>query len=406
MLAVFLGVKSNQIFKLLLLAGCCCGLLTIEVFAAEGNGLIPFRASEFPEFAAKKPEVCTISTVAGTGAIGEVGDDGPALEATVYSLSSVAFDPQGNLFFTDYRTSVLSGIRKIDANGIVSQFPLYGSECEVNQPKFLAFDGADNLYFVDSKLDPAESGLPAAMHGIVCKADVQGHLSLVYTGERGKYFYSIALDKAGNLYIADTMNHRILKRDQGGSLTTVAGTGSSGFSGDGGPAVSAQLNNPGAIAFDKLGNLYISDMYNFRIRKVDTKGNIETVAGIGVGGNSNDEGLAVNIRVWGPARGMTVDAAGNLYLADDHRDKIRRVNAKGMIDTFAGTGEKGFSGDGGPAEEAQLWQPDGMTLDSAGNLYFVDQANNRIRKISCPKTSFTPSVRDVILQKKIVPGTP
>ncbi|MEM6431630.1 MAG: NHL repeat-containing protein [Deinococcota bacterium] len=197
--------------------------------------------------------------------------------------------------------------------------------------------------------------------------------------------YDVAVDSAGNLFIADEDNHRIRKVDTVGIITTVAGSGAIGhlngsFSGDGGAATAAQLDSPGGIAIDSAGNLFIADTGNARIRKVDTTGIITTVAGNGSSGFSGDGGAATAAQLSFPFK-VAVDSAGNLFIADwgDHR--IRKVNTAGIITTVAGTGTWGFSGDGGPATSAQLSRPEGIAVDNTGNLFIADSDNHRIRKV-------------------------
>ena len=173
-----------------------------------------------------------------------------------------------------------------------------------------------------------------------------------------------------------------------GIITTVAGTGDEGFSGDGGPATSARLNRPWAIALDGAGNLYITDLRNIRIRKVDTSGTITTVAGTGEEGFSGDGGPATSAQLFGP-RGVALDGAGNLYIADTGNIRIRKVDTAGTITTVAGTGVFGFSGDGGPATSAQLNGDRGIALDGAGNLYIAEFVNRRIRKMDTSGTITT-----------------
>ena len=192
--------------------------------------------------------------------------------------------------------------------------------------------------------------------------------------------YDVAVDSSGNLYITDRNNHRIRKVDSTGTITTIAGTGKDGFSGDGGPATQAQLNFPTGVAVDGEGNLYIADAPNDRIRKVDSIGTITTIAGTGEQGFSGDGGPATQAQLDHP-RAVAVDGEGNLYIADRNNNRIRRVDSTGTITTIAGTGERRFGGDGGPAIRAQLDAPSGVAVDGAGNLYIADASNHRIRKV-------------------------
>jgi sugar lactone lactonase YvrE len=190
----------------------------------------------------------------------------------------------------------------------------------------------------------------------------------------------VAVDSDGNIYIADPGNYRIRKVDSSGNITTFAGNGTPGYSGDGESATSAQLNNPNGIAVDSLGNIYIADQYNYRIRKVDSDGKITTIAGNGTPGYSGDGGPATSAQLYNPS-GVAVDSDGNIYIADNNNYRVRKVDSSGKITTFAGTGTAGYSGDGGPATLAQLNWPYGVAVDSVGNIYIADRSNNRIRKV-------------------------
>ena len=188
----------------------------------------------------------------------------------------------------------------------------------------------------------------------------------------------IALDANGNLYIADTHNHRI-REITNGVITTIAGTGLAGFSGDGAAATAAQLARPTAIAIDANGILYIADSDNHRIRRI-TSGTITTVAGNGEQLFSGDGGPATAAGLDTPS-GVSISTSAVLYISDTHNQRIRVVTAAGIISTLAGTGTKGFGADGSSASAASLARPQGLTLDSSGNLYFADSDNNRIRTI-------------------------
>ena len=179
--------------------------------------------------------------------------------------------------------------------------------------------------------------------------------------------------------------YRIRKVDTSGIITTVAGNGQQGFSGDGGPAIQASLSNSYGMAVDNAGNIYIADTSsNYRIRKVDTSGIITTVAGNGQYGFSGDGGPAIQASLAGPT-GVAVDSAGNIYIADYFNHRIRKVDTSGIITTIAGNGQIGFSGDGGPATQASFNFPWGITIDISGNIYIADYINHRIRKVSLPE---------------------
>jgi sugar lactone lactonase YvrE len=191
----------------------------------------------------------------------------------------------------------------------------------------------------------------------------------------------IAFDKQGNAYVADANNNRIRKINSQGIITTFAGTSVSGYSGDGGAATDAKLNYPSGVACDDKGNVYVADMENSVIRKINKDGIITTVAGNGIAGYGGDRSFAIDAQLNDPSS-VTVDASGNLYIADYGNDRIRKVNSRGVITTIAGTGVEGRGGDNGPAVVAELNNPASVVCDASGNLYIADENNNCIRKIS------------------------
>jgi sugar lactone lactonase YvrE len=252
-------------------------------------------------------------------------------------------------------------------------------------PSAIVFDPAGNLYIAET-----------ANH-VIRKVDINGNITTIAgTGTQGFSTISgpanstqldspqgLALDTANNLYIADTHNHVIRKLSlTSGILTTIAGTGAPGFSGDNGPATSAQLALPTALALDAQNNLYLADTRNHRIRRIAAAtGLITTIAGNGTQGFSGDNAPATAAAIDSPT-GLALDVSNNLYLADTHNHRIRRIDATtGLITTIAGTGSLGYSGDSAQATVATLALPHGLTLDAAGNLYFADTSNHRIRRI-------------------------
>ncbi len=205
----------------------------------------------------------------------------------------------------------------------------------------------------------------------------------------------VAMDGAGNLYIADRDNERIRKVDTNGVITTVAGNGTNGYAGDGGAATNAELANPIGVAADGTGNLYIADFINNRIRKVDTNGVITTVAGNGAFGYAGDGGEATHAELNSPTS-VAMDGAGNLYIADMHNQRIRKVDANGVITTVAGNGTNGYAGDGGAATNSELNLPHSVAVDGVGNLYIADAGNMRIRKVSVAGSAVL-SLADTVL---------
>ena len=199
----------------------------------------------------------------------------------------------------------------------------------------------------------------------------------------------VAVDKIGNLYIADFENNTIRKVDTFGTITTFAGTGfgagiappSGGYTGDNGQATAAELNGPFALVVDKAGNVIFADGYNHAVRMINTAGIITTIAGKNLMGYSGDNGPATDARLNNPV-GVALDTSGNLYIADDHNNVIRKVNTSGIITTFAGNTIAGYTGDSGPATAATLDLPLGVAVDSRNNVYIADAQNNVVRKVN------------------------
>ena len=264
-------------------------------------------------------------------------------------------------------------------------------EAWVLHPTALATDSEGSLYFVDRdafrvrKVDRSGRVSTIAGSGLLGYSGDGGPATSARLGDRVE---GLAVDGEGNVYIADTENLRIRRVDASGTITTFAGTGRWGTEGDGGPATRAGLTAMHGLAADAQGNLYVADTWNDRIRKIDTEGIITTVAGAGEEGVSGDGGSATEARLNKP-RGVAVDAVGNLYIADSDNRRIRKVDSKGTITTIAGTGDRGYSGDGGPATEAALDQPYAVTVDAVGNIYVADSRNRIVRKVALDGTIST-----------------
>ncbi len=329
----------------------------------------------------------TIATFAGTGTAGFAGDSGTAIQARLANPTGVAVDGAGNLYIADSHND---RIRRVDPSGTIVTFAGGGDafgdggpalEAQLDFPADLAVDGAGNVYIADAlnrrirRVDPSGTIVTFAGGG-----NVFGDGSPALEAQLD-YPAGVAVDGAGNVYIADLGSNRIRRVDPSGTIATVAGTGKRGFAGDGGAAVEAMLANPTDVAVDEAGNLYIADAYNGRIRRVDISGTIATIAGTGERGFAGDGGPAVDAQLADPL-GVAVDGAGNLYIADAYNYRIRRVDLSGTIATIAGTGERGFAGDGGAAVTARLDLPTGVEVDPAGNLYIADAYGNRILKLT------------------------
>jgi trimeric autotransporter adhesin len=339
----------------------------------------------------------TITTLAGNGNYRFSGDGGPATSATLNGPVGVAVDAAGNLSIADFYASRIRRVSKgtistVAGNGVAGFSGDGGpaASASINSPIGVAFDSGGNLYLSDTY----NNRIREVSGGTI--TTVAGNGTPGFSGDGGPATSAslnqprgVAIDSAGKLYFADYDNNRVRKLS-GGTITTVAGNGSAGFSGDGGPATAASLNGPYGVAVDSVGNLYISDFNNNRIRRV-SGGTITTVAGNGTAGFSGDGGPATSASLKQPF-GVAVDAAGNLYIADAGNFRIRKVSA-GTISTFAGSGTFGFSGDGGPATSASLSQTFGVAVDAAGNVYFSDSVNSRIREVlvSTPSFQATPA---------------
>ena len=330
-----------------------------------------------------------ITTVAGAGVYGFRGDGGPATSALLAHPTGIAVDAAGNLYITD---SENQRIRKVTPNGIINTIAGTGSigfggdggaatSALLNYPDGLALDAAGNLYIADTNNNRVRQITPG---GII--STVAGTGTGNFGGDGGlataallRSPYGVAVDSNGSLYIADTFNNRIRKVTSG-VISTFAGTGVAGFNGDGGLAGLAQLNTPVEVIFDSAGNAIIADLSNNRIRQVTPVNIISTIAGSGTGGFGGDGGAATSALLSVPF-GVGMDAAGNLFIADNSNNRIREVTS-GVIRTVAGTGVTFFGGDGGAARSAQLNHPISVAVDTSGNMYISDTENNRIRKVT------------------------
>ncbi|MCA1683772.1 MAG: DUF11 domain-containing protein, partial [Actinobacteria bacterium] len=252
----------------------------------------------------------------------------------------------------------------------------------LNYPVGIDVDARGNLYIADSANNRIRM---INRRGII--TTVAGTGDYGYSGDGGPATsaaisqpQSVFVDPVGNLYIADWGNNVIRKVDPSGIITTVAGTGVEGYNGDGIPATTAQLHHPSDMAVDAYGNLYIADTFNNRIRKVDQSGIISTVAGTGEAGYNGDGGPATSAQLNTPV-GVEVQGSGNLFISDYWNAAIRRVDASGIIDTVAGMGSPGYSGDGGYGPFALMGHPQGLELDAAGNLYIAEPDNSVVRRL-------------------------
>ncbi len=342
----------------------------------------------------------TITTVVGNGSI---YDGGAATAASLHFPRSPKIDAAGNLYLTDTQNSV---IREVNSSGDINIVAGTTIPCARGTvvcgdggpatsasfafPRSIAFDNSGNLIVFDTN----DSRVRAVVNGTI--NTIAGTGVYGFSGDGGpatqaqfSYPWAGGVDAKGNLYILDAFNNRVRKVDATtGNVSTVAGSGATGcgnggYTGDNGLATSATLNCPIGLDVDAAGDLYISDYYNFVIRRVDGKTNIiTTVAGTpGVAGYSGDGGLATSATLSYADR-VSVNGAGNLFISDTGNSVIRRVDAvTGKIETFAGNGNFAFSGDGGPALSASFASPTGVVVTNSGDLYVGDLFNNRVRLV-------------------------
>jgi sugar lactone lactonase YvrE len=281
-----------------------------------------------------------ISTIAGTGVAGYSGDGGQAIQAQLNTPNDVVTDDNGNIYISDYRNN---RIRKIDANGVITTIAGNGTQ---------GYSGDWGM------ATNAALNRPALMD----------------------------IDSYGEIYFADYGNNRIRKILKNGTVVTIAGNGVAGMSGDGGPAIMAQLNSPIGVSVGSDGNLYVSDLLNGRVRKISPSGIISSVAGNGLYADSGgvergDYGLSLNANLADPSS-VILNTDQNLYIVSPFSGRVRLILPDGIILTNIGNGAGNIQGDGGPAMSAELFGPNGIALDEAGNIYISESFGNKIRKIS------------------------
>jgi len=339
-------------------------------------------------------QVNIIKTIAGNDTPGYRGDNGPAINSELYGPEGFWMDKNGNIIIADagnnrvrkitVSTGIITTIAGIDTAAYFGDGGL-AVNAALFIPEAVALDTLDNVY-----IDDAENSRIRKIDGVSgIITTIAGTGVAGFSGDRGPATNArldvpsgLCLDNFGNLFIAEYYTKRIRKINlASGIITTIAGTGTSGYSGDGGPATNAEFAGPIQVFADISGNIYVADQDNSAVRKIDAvTGIITTIAGNNTAGYSGDGGPATNAELGMPA-GVYVDKPGNVYIADLGSGTIRKIDAtSNIITTVAGTGVQGFSGDGGPATNAQLACSD-IFLDNNGIMYIADYYNNRIRKV-------------------------
>jgi sugar lactone lactonase YvrE len=336
----------------------------------------------------------TIHTIAGNGDTGFGGDGGPATTAAFTNPFGLARDAAGDLFITDDQRvreiSAATGIITTVAGDGVAGFAGDGgpaTAAELNFPSGVAVDAAGNIFIADAANNRIREVFAATGNIIT----IAGIGTAGFSGDGGKatlaqlhHPQGVAVDSAGDVFITDTLNNAIREVTAGtGIITTIAGNGAVGYSGDGGPATAAMLNNPeGPVAIDAAGDVFIADSANSVVREVAAgTQTISTVAGNGIAGFSGDGGPATAAS-FQFVSGVALDSAGDLFISDFNNQRIRKVNAAtGIVTTIVGTGVADIAGDGGLASAADVSSPGGLVVDGAGNVYIADGGNNRIRRI-------------------------
>jgi uncharacterized protein (TIGR03437 family) len=284
---------------------------------------------------AQAPTAFTINTIIGTGTAGATGDGAAAKDATINFATAMARGTNGTLYIAD---TFNNRIRSVQSDGVIRTVVGTGT-------RGFSGDGA------------------AATAALISPP------------------YGVAVDAAGNVYFSDSLNNIVRKVSATGTITKLAGSGVQGFGGDGGNAVDALLNLPTSVAVDAAGNVYVSDTQNHRVRKITTDGKIATVLGTGQPNFSGDGEVGTLATIYHP-EGLSLDSAGNLFVADTFNHRIRKMSNTGIVTTVAGNGTTAFRGDGGQAKSASLYYPRGVFVDASGQILIADTFNNRIRMVT------------------------
>lgn len=313
---------------------------------------------------------------AGARAVLRLPPDGRAsplaAEIPLEDLRAVASGPDGALYVADRRrlwlVSSRGEVRRLAGMDALGPGAVLATRTRLVGPIGVALDDTGDLLIAEEGRKAIRKLDAAGMLATVAAAGMWDPVAVVPAG-------------AGDLFVADYLGNRVVKVTARGAVVPVAGTGEAGFSGDGGPALGARLDRPRGLARDRRGNLYVADSGNHRVRMITPAGDITTIAGTGSAGGQGGGGLARQAQLDTPA-GLAVDAEGNLYVAERGGHRIRRIDAAGRISTVAGDGRPGYGGDGGAAREARLDSPAGLAVDRDGNLYIADTGNHRVRYVA------------------------
>jgi sugar lactone lactonase YvrE len=356
--------------------------LTVEVPAETTTGKITVQvgnqtATSVDDFVyISNASKNAVVTVAGNGTLGFA--DGNIADARFYQPTGVAVDAAGNIYVADSQNH---RIRKITPGGVVSTLAGSGTAgsaegdgtaAQFNSPRAVAVDATGNVYVADGINNKIRKITPAGTVSTLAGSGASGFED--GDGINAKFYFpkGIALDASGNIYVADDINHRIRKITPTGTVTTIAGSTSGSDDGDG---INAKFHGPRGVTLDAAGNIYVADAGNHRIRKITPTGTVSTIAGSTVGVT---EGIGTAAKFNTPA-GIAVDASGNIYVADDENERIRKITTNGTVSTLAGGFLQGFTDGGGG--DAQFRSPTGLAIDASGNIYVADRHNHSIRKI-------------------------
>jgi sugar lactone lactonase YvrE len=349
----------------------------------------------FPLFTSSQ----VITTIAGNDARGKGGNGGPATNSQLNQPIALTVDDSGNIYIIDAGND---DIRKVSPDGVINIF----ASAKASKPHGIVAGSGGNLFYTENANNVVRvvtaDGTRATIAGIRGTPGYSFHGDKSATNATLDGPNGITTDKHGNLFFADGRNNRIRCISKEGTISTIAGTGNPGYSGDYGKASRAQINMPWGVAVDESGNIFFTDMANNVIRKIDAEGIISTIGGNSRKGYDGDKGAATNASLNEP-RGIAIDHSGNIYFADSRNDAVRMINSKGIITTYAGNGRRlfhigdtgvnvvayipddGHHGDGGPATKAQLYWPYDVALDANGNLYIADATNHVVRKVTVSK---------------------